>query len=82
MAQGIEFTNVRILDAETRRMPVFVLHELAHAYHDRVLGFEEPRIKRAFEKAKASGRYERVQRRNAQGQVSVERACALSDPKE
>ena len=33
-----------------------ILHELAHAYHDQVLGFDEPRIKEAFEKFKKSGR--------------------------
>jgi hypothetical protein len=32
-----------------------VLHELAHAYHDQVLGFEEPRIRAAYERYKASG---------------------------
>ena len=32
-----------------------ILHELAHAYHDQVLGFEEPRIKAAYEKYKKSG---------------------------
>ena len=38
MVRSVEFTNVRIFEAETRRMPNFALHELAHAYHDRVLG--------------------------------------------
>ena len=33
-----------------------ILHELAHAYHDQVLGFDEPRIKEAYEKYKKSGR--------------------------
>ena len=33
-----------------------ILHELAHAYHDRVLGFDEPRIQEAYEKFKKSGR--------------------------
>src|SRR5262245_25989348 len=28
MARGIEFTNVRIFEAESRRMPNFTLHEL------------------------------------------------------
>ena len=36
--------------------PWCVLHELAHAYHDQVLGFDEPRILAAYEKFKASGR--------------------------
>ena len=43
MAKGVEFTNIRDFEAETRRMPNFALHELAHAYHDRVLGFDESR---------------------------------------
>ena len=29
-------------------MPWVVLHELAHAYHDQVLGFDEPRIAAAW----------------------------------
>lgn len=35
--------------------PWCVLHELAHAFHDQVLGFDEPRIKAVWEKYKASG---------------------------
>lgn len=35
--------------------PWCVLHELAHAYHDQVLGFENPRIKSAWEKYRDSG---------------------------
>ena len=40
--------------------PAVVLHELAHAYHDQVLGFEHPEIIAAFEKAAAAGKYETV----------------------
>lgn len=40
--------------------PAVVLHELAHAYHDQHLGFDEPRIVQAYEKAKAAGTYENV----------------------
>jgi hypothetical protein len=36
--------------------PWVVLHELAHAYHDQVLGFDEPRIVAAWEAFKADGR--------------------------
>jgi len=39
-----------------REQPWVILHELAHAYHDQVLGFDEPRIKEAYEKYKKSGR--------------------------
>jgi alpha-L-fucosidase 2 len=35
--------------------PWVVLHEFSHAYHDQILGFEEPRILRAFESYKKSG---------------------------
>lgn len=40
--------------------PMVVLHELAHAYHDQVLGFNEERIVAAFKKAKESGSYKNV----------------------
>jgi len=36
--------------------PWVILHELAHAYHDQVLGFDEPRILAAYEQFKHSGR--------------------------
>jgi hypothetical protein len=40
--------------------PAVILHELAHAYHDQVLDFDEVRIRDVFDKAKESGRYEEV----------------------
>jgi dipeptidyl-peptidase-4 len=49
-----------ISSAQLAKHPMVVLHELAHAYHDQVLSFEEPRIIAAYEKAKASGSYEKV----------------------
>ncbi|MEY2410926.1 MAG: hypothetical protein QOF48_3596 [Verrucomicrobiota bacterium] len=45
---------------ENHRQPWAVLHELAHAYHDRVLGFDEPRILAAWKKFRDSGRYKSV----------------------
>ena len=36
--------------------PWVILHELAHADHDQVLSFDEPRIDAAYTKYKASGR--------------------------
>ena len=45
---------------ENHRMPWVVLHELAHGYHDQVLGFDEPRIHAAWEKFCASGKYQSV----------------------
>ena len=40
--------------------PAVILHELAHGFHDQFLGFDEPRILAAYEKAKASGTYDEV----------------------
>jgi len=82
MAKGIEFTNISIFESETRRMPVFVLHELVHAYHDSVLDNNHPGIVAAYGKAKASGKYDHVQRRDASGKVSIEKAYAMTNPLE
>ncbi len=40
--------------------PAVILHELAHGFHDQVLGFDHPEIMAVYQKAKASGRYESV----------------------
>ena len=45
---------------ENHRMPWVVLHELAHGYHDQVLGFDEPRVVSAWERFCASGKYKSV----------------------
>jgi len=37
--------------------PYVVLHELAHAFHDQILGFDEPEIMTAFDDAEAKGIY-------------------------
>jgi hypothetical protein len=85
MVKGVEFTNTRIFEAETKRMPNFTLHELAHAYHDRALtnGFENPEIKAAFDRAKKSGSYENVERRfGGNRPTTKEPAYAMSSPME
>lgn len=40
--------------------PWCVLHELAHAYHDQVLGFDDPRVKQVWDKYVAADRGARV----------------------
>lgn len=84
MAKGVEFTDIRDFERETRRMPNFTLHELAHAYHDRVLpkGFGNGEIKAAFEKAKEKGLYDRVEQRFGDGRSANVRAYAMSNPME
>lgn len=49
------------VDLRHRRVqPWCVLHELAHAYHDQVLSFEQPEIVAAYDAAKAAGIYDKV----------------------
>ena len=45
---------------DNHRMPWVVLHELAHAYHDQILGFEHPGIIAAWKKFRDSGKYTSV----------------------
>lgn len=40
--------------------PAVVLHELAHAYHDQVLGFDDKRVFNAFKEARDSDVYKRT----------------------
>lgn len=81
MAKAVEFTNIVIFADECRRMPMMALHELAHAYHDQVLGYHNPDIIEAFKAATASGRYELVW--NWTGKTYIQRkAYALSNHKE
>jgi hypothetical protein len=85
MARGIEFTKVRTFEAESRRMPNFTLHELAHAYHHRTLpdGFDNAEIRAAYDRAKASGSYDEVERSFGEGRPNTrERAYAMTNPME
>ncbi len=85
MVHGVEFTDVRNFEAETKRMPNFALHELAHSYHDRVLplGFENAGIKAAYDRAKAGGSYDKVERSLGNGRPNTrERAYAMTNPME
>ncbi|MEW6306249.1 MAG: metallopeptidase [Verrucomicrobiota bacterium] len=61
-----------------RTQPWCVLHELAHAYHDRVLGFEHEGIKTAWLRAVEGKKLESVLRINGR----MDRHYALMDQKE
>jgi hypothetical protein len=84
MEKAVEFTNVQVFEQETKRMPNFALHELAHAYHDRALpgGFGNEALEAAYEKAKASGLYDRVEQRFGDGRSEHVRAYAITNPME
>jgi hypothetical protein len=46
--------------SENVRMPWVMLHELAHAFHDQVIGFDDPRVIEAWKKFRDSGKYASV----------------------
>lgn len=77
-AKGVEIGNAARFLKTAREQPAMVLHELAHAYHDRVLGFGHPGIQAAWREAKKSGAYDSVLRISGM----KERHYALTDPQE
>lgn len=62
MEKAVEIQNIDHFLDWAAVQPWMMLHELAHAYHDRFLplGFENGPIKRAFKKAVANRDYRRV----------------------
>lgn len=62
----------------TKDQPWMVLHELAHGYHDRVLGYNNPEIKKTYQKAVAGGKYDSVLHINGRKR----KAYALNNAKE
>lgn len=77
-AGAVELGNPETFFTWTRDQPEMVLHELAHAYHHRVLGYDNPDIKAAFKRAVESKSYESV----LQYRGAKERAYALKNDQE
>ena len=61
-AKAIEITNVNNFIDWSETQPWHILHELAHAYHDRVIGKDFQPIIRAYNNAVDSGLYQQVTR--------------------
>jgi hypothetical protein len=59
-AGGVEIANAQNFLTWTLEQPWMVLHELAHAYHHQVLGFDHPEVRRCYQQAVASHRYDKV----------------------
>ncbi|MEM7699542.1 MAG: metallopeptidase [Verrucomicrobiota bacterium] len=53
-------TNRYISSDHAFVQPSAMIHEMAHAFHDQVLGFDEPKIRAAFNRAQIEGQYESV----------------------
>ena len=77
-AKGVEIGNAARFLKTSIEQPSMVLHELAHAYHDRVLGFGHPGVLEAYREAKKGGAYDSVLRIGG----SKERHYAMTDPQE
>ncbi len=77
-ARSVEIGNAANFLTWSLDQPSMVLHELAHAYHHRVLGHDNEDIKRAYEQALESGSYESVLRYNGE----TARAYALNNDQE
>ena len=62
LAKAVHIPKARQLAGHLpiNQQPMVILHELAHAYHDQVLGFDEPRIQKAWARFKDSGKYDKV----------------------
>jgi len=62
LAKKVHITHAAELLSRQQMLkhPAVVLHELAHAYHDQYLGFDDKRIIEAYKKAMAAGLYDKV----------------------
>jgi hypothetical protein len=67
-AKSVEVFNALLFSrAPSDLQLTIVLHELAHAYHDKVLGSRNPDIREAYKKAMARGHYNVADPRSPQG---------------
>lgn len=77
-AKAVEIGSAARFLEWSKEQPSMLLHELAHAYHDQVLGYDHPGIEAAYRRAVRSGGYDAVL--HASGKT--ERHYALSSPQE
>ncbi len=78
-AGDVEINNARNFVSWSRsHQPSMMLHELAHAYHFRVLGADDAAIEAAYERAVEEGNYDEVDHVDGRRH----RAYALTDAKE
>lgn len=59
-AEGIEFGVAANFLSWSRQQPDMVLHELSHAWHHQVLGYDHPGILKAYREVKEAGSLEAI----------------------
>jgi hypothetical protein len=74
----VEIGNARHFVNWTKDQPYMVLHEMAHYYHWKVLGYGHPEIKKQYKEAVQSGSYEKILHINGKHV----RAYAMNNEKE
>ncbi len=77
-AKGLEIANAANFLSWSREQPAMVLHELAHAYHDQVLGYGNTDVKNCYERVRAAKKLEDVLHVNGKR----EKAYALNNDQE
>ncbi len=75
---GIEIGNAKHFVNWTKDQPYMVLHEMAHYYHWKVLGYGHQKIKKRYKEAVQSGSYEKILHINGKHV----RAYAMNNEKE
>lgn len=83
-AMCVEISNItNFINWTNQNQPYLVLHELAHAYHHRVLNFNSTTITNAFNNAVSNNLYQNVSYHLGGGNYSIQpTAYALSNEKE
>jgi hypothetical protein len=75
----VEISNVQhFLDWCQSDQPMMIVHELAHAYHQQVLGFENAAVRAAYQSALTSRKYDAVPYIHG----GLKRAYALTNERE
>lgn len=77
-AKSVHLANATNFLSWSREQPSMVLHELAHALHDRMTPEERKRVAAAHARAKKGGTYDRVLRASG----AEDRHYALENPQE
>ena len=77
-AKSVEISNAQLFLNWSTVQPAMVLHELAHAYHDQVLGWQHEKVRKAYQAAVKSGSYDSVLHYSGR----VKKAYAMSNAKE
>lgn len=75
---SVDISNAQNFVDWTKQQPWMILHELAHGYHDQILGHDHAGIRNAFDRAKSRDDYAKVKHVNG----DTVRHYALSNDQE